>query len=696
MPLHRLEWQPGFNSQATQTKNSQGWFSCNLVRWRNGLLEKLGGWLQLFSTPCAGIVRALHAYEDLLEDVNLLIGGDGGAQIYVQGQSLYTFGFAIGGAAATVVLPAGTPPTGYTVTTHSGSNVVTVNVGNPGPISIGTSFVTLIRQSIGGIIVPAGSTFTVTAVSPGTSFAFHLGVNASADTTDAQTTPELALGNTSIITVTLNNHGLITGNSFVFDVATSIQLSLSGDMQSVNIPAGTSVVVTVLDSNNFTFSGAPFGSWNYEWDAGYYEGMNYINAGFNNPANLILVSPTFLFSGPSPSPPPSAWFLDNLGTNGVINYANGPIYIYTPPVSTGLILQNAGIPDPSVSGSGSPQINAGLFVAMPQAQIIAFGSEVILGSGQQDPLLVRFSDAGSYTSWTASASNQAGSYHLGGSGTKIVGGVQAPQTTILWTNNDIWSMQYVGPPFIYSFTVIASQCGLIAPHAFALIGRTTWWMSTRSFFTFSDSGITPVECPLWDIIFNNLNAANQDKIFAGASQSTNEVWFFYPSANGNGECDSYVKVNVLENLWDYGTLERTAWLAENAFGLPLGADSTFRIQQHEMGYDANGVAMAGVYAETGFADIADGEQIMYVDEYIQDMKWFGIDGAMQVTLYGVMYPGDTPTTKGPYGLDSTNRHIRPRFRYRQIALRFDWVARLGFSARLGTPRVRAFPAGRRP
>lgn len=680
MPLHRLDWSPGFNSQETQTKNRQGWFSCNLVRWRFGLLEKVAGWLQLFSTATAGIVRALHAYEDLLTDVNLLIGGDGAAQIYVNG-TLYTFSFNLGTG----------DPSDFTVSTQSGQRPVTVTQGNFGNLQVGDTVDVLCVMSIGNQIFHPGHTFTVTGVTPFTSFTFNLPTNASTTQTNVIPTPQFQNQAYPTINVTLINHGLITGNTFTFDITTNLNVSASGLFTFLNIPAGSTATVTVIDGNTFSFDASPFGVFNTV-NALYYEGVNQVTGG-----NLSF-SATLAYAGTAPSPPPAAWFVDNFGTYGIVSYSNGPIYIYTPPISTGAVLYNAGVPDPSTTGSGTPQINAGVFVAMPQAQVIAFGSEIILGGGQQDPLLVRFSDAGSYTSWTASATNQAGSFHLGGSGTEIVGGFQAPQTTILWTNNDVWSMLYVGPPFIYSFTVIASQCGLISPKAFALIGRTTWWMSTNTFYSFSDSGIAPIECPLWDIIFNDLDTDNQDKIFLGASQSTNEVWIFYPSISGGlGECDKYLKVNILENLWDYGSLERSAWLAENAFGLPLGAEtSTLLIQQHETGYDANGQPMTGVYAETGYADIGDGEQIMYVDEYIQDMKWFGSEGAVYVTLYGVDYPGDSPIAKGPYGMDSTNRYIRPELRKRQIALRFDWAARKGFSARLGTPRVRAFQAGTRP
>lgn len=685
MPLRRLEWVPGFNSQATQTRNKQGWFAGNLVRWRYGLLEKVAGWQQLFSTTVAGIARAIHAYEDLLLNINLIIAGDGGAQIYISG-TLYTLEFSVGAA-----YPDGT----WTATTNAPSKSVTINQANFGALQVGSQIITQIIQSIGGVIVPTGTTLTVTGITPQTDYTFNLPSAATISGTQAFTVPLLSFNSGStIISVNLPNHGLITGDSFTFDVETFVQFSSIGDFIFLDIPGGTVVTITVTDSDDFTFDGSPFGIWNTPAN-GLPEGIN--ETTIDGGTHSLNYAAAMIYVTAAPSPPPETWWLDNFGTDGVINYTNGPIFIYTPPISTGQILTNAGVPNPAITGSGAPQINTGVFVAMPQAQLIAFGSEVILGGGVQDPLLVRFSDAGSTSSWTATASNQAGSFHLGGSGTKIVGGFQAPQTTLLWTDNDFWSMIYEGPPFIYGFTILASQCGLIAPHAFALMGRTTLWMSRNSFFTFSDSGATPIECPLWDDIFLNLNQTYLDKVFIGASQSTNEFWVFYPSLNSTGECDSYVKLNILENFWDPGSLNRSAWIAENAFGTPLGAEwNTLLIQQHEIGYDANGVAMAGVYAETGYADLADGEEIMFVNEFLPDMKWFGVDGAVSITFKSVMYPGSSPTTNGPITLDSTNRYIRPRIRARQIALRFDWAARLGQSARLGTPRARVAPAGSRP
>lgn len=911
MPLHRLEWTPGFNSQTTQTRNRQGWFACNLVRWRYGLLEKLGGWMHLFSTACAGVVRAMHAYEDLQANLNLGLGSDGGLQIYQNG-TLYNVE-----AATSSVLSAKANGIGaVSMSSTATSTVVTVTDASYSP-KVGQQVTFALSSIIGGIYLPGATAVSVVS-SSGTSWTFHLPTAAATSDggpyvpffetiSSSGTTKTVAITTGSSFTVPsdfgslvsieaigagggANNVsygygnggaayaiqptlvGIAAGNVYPLQLGTGggtigtaaapgtgdtyfdtgAVLYAQGGATATSGAAGLGGSAAACIPTSGAFSGgyggnvdgiyggggggaagkngaganganasasadgsggqgdngtggaggvgggthaggagtewslSPSGTagsggggagndagtggaggkygggagsstgsregfgaagvifFTYQtaspatthaylnWDvtsnhtfnvsdpfvvqqgvvgsvstdtinipAGTYTILN-ATSQTNMTIETSLTQPTSTQVGYegastpqfpinySATPFPSDagdWFIDNLGTNMLFCYSNGPLYVWQPPISTPVAASRV------LTASA---INAGMLTAMPQAQVITFGSEPIIGSGVQDPLLIRFSDAGSYDVWTASATNQAGSYRLGGSGSKIIGGGQSPQTTLIWTNNDLWSMQYVGPPFIYSFAVIASQCGLIAPHAFALIGRTTWWISTRSFFIFSDSGIVPVECPLWDIIFDNLDTANQDKIFAGASQSTNEVWFFYPSANGDGECDSYVKVNVLENLWDYGSLDRSAWLPENAFGLPLGADANFVIQQHEMGYDADGAAMAGVYAETGYADIADGDEIMFVDEFISDMKWFGTDGAISLTMNGVMYPGDSPTVKGPFGLDSTNRHIRPRFRARQIALRFDWADRLGFSARLGTPRIRVVPAGKRP
>lgn len=896
MALHRLNFTPGVNTQLTQTANNGGWFACNLIRWRDGLLEKLAGWRRLFSATTAGIVRKIHAYQDLTPADNLLLGTDGGPQLYVNGV-LHSLGIV-----RRVALSPGSssPPT--LAATSGSTNVLVTDTAHGA--STGQVVVFAVQTSVGGKIIPANTQFTITVISSNT---YTFNMTYAAVSTATGTTPAFVITpNSTIQKVTLASHGYSIGDQFPVDQTTTYINQLTGGLVSFTQTAGTFLTVTnVIDANNFQFSGGPYGVTTSPISI--QEGSYFSYDGIGTPNNTIYAPWIYYYS--SNPDAPIEWSIDNLGQNALLVYEVSPLFVYTPPLgsaysgrttvnTTGAIVpiqsgtvtmaatatsKTITVTDPAFTGAtndtilisittsvggqiilagttftitktgattytfqipnaattsdngttplftitagttqqvtlknfaaachvdkgvtlfpvdqlttyesnkavtptafiiipagniavlstidadnftftggpyvtggagtftpyegetfispasatygpwiqyigtfptmqqtwlgplaqianigpSAPQLNTGMLVAMPQAQVIVWGTEAVIGSGTIDPLLLRFSDAGGYTVWTASSTNQAGSYRLGGSGTKIVGGLQVAQTILIWTDVDFWSMVYQGPPLVYSFTVIASSCGLIAPLARAQLGRTVYWLSTNCFFSYGDGGLSPVTCPVWDIIFDNLDTDNQIKCFAGTIVQTHEIWFFFPTIGGNGECDSYVKVNVVSNLWDYGgrvsgegAFYRSSWIAENSFGNPLGPDSsTLLVQQHEEGYDDDIVAMGGVFAETGFADVGDGDYIMVVNEFQQDMKWFGVDGAMQLTFKSTNYPGEEIKSKGPYGMDSTNRHIRPRLRARQIGLRFDWLERKGFSARLGTPRIRSAPAGKRP
>ena len=141
-------------------------------------------------------------------------------------------------------------------------------------------------------------------------------------------------------------------------------------------------------------------------------------------------------------------------------------------------------------GASAPQINEGIFVAMPQAQVIAFGSEETIGGGAQDPLLVRWSDVADQYNFISTVTNEAGDFRLS-RGSKCVGGIQAPTTTLIWSDVDLWSMAYVGVgdnDSIYAFTIIASGCGLIGMNARCVLGATTFWMGQQTFWIFNANG----------------------------------------------------------------------------------------------------------------------------------------------------------------------------------------------------------------
>jgi hypothetical protein len=222
-------------------------------------------------------------------------------------------------------------------------------------------------------------------------------------------------------------------------------------------------------------------------------------------------------------------------------------------------------------------------------------------------------------------------------------------------------------------------------------------MSQKQFFQFGSSGVSVLPCDVWDVVFDDIDPDFVELTFAGSNASFNEVMFYYASESGDaGEIDSYVKYNVVSHLWDYGKLDRTSWIDQSVFGSPIAVDSDEIIQQHEIGYDANGNAMLGVYAESGFVDLGEGSSIIFVDQIIPDFKWFGTGGYVIVTLYAQSYPGGLINTYGPYTVNRSTRFLSMRTRARQVAFRIEWGEATGFSARMGANRLRTGPAGRVP
>jgi len=331
------------------------------------------------------------------------------------------------------------------------------------------------------------------------------------------------------------------------------------------------------------------------------------------------------------------WTLDNFGQVLVACPAGGPIYSWNPSGQ----LQQA-----QIVGGNSPLVNSGIFVAMPQRQIVAYGSSFTL---QADPMLVRWCDVGDYTSWNATVINQAGSYRIP-TGSRIVAGIQGPQQGLLWTDLDLWAMQYVGTPLVYGFNKIGSNCGAVSRHCVGQLNGAVYWMSQKQFFMSIGSGPQTIPCPIWDVVFQNINTSYFYKVCCGVNSQFNEITWYYPSANAT-ENDSYVKYNYVLQQWDYGTLGRTAWIDQSVLGSPIGAGSDTWLYQHEMGNDAvyNGqtTGMQSSFS-TGYFQLNEADNLVFVDQIWPDMKWGTYSGNTNATVYLTInytnYATDTATS----------------------------------------------------
>jgi hypothetical protein len=335
----------------------------------------------------------------------------------------------------------------------------------------------------------------------------------------------------------------------------------------------------------------------------------------------------------------------------------------------------------------APMVNDGIFVAMPQRQIVAWGSTF---TGIQDPLLIRWCDVNNYDSWIGTVTNQAGSYRLP-KGSKIVGCIQGPQQGLVWTDLGVWAMQYVGPPFVYSFNELGTGCGLIAKRAAASISGAVYWMSQSQFFRLSGDGVAPVPCPVWDVIFQDLDTTNLDKITVAVNSRFGEISWYYPTIGNSGEINAYVKYNVYLQQWDYGNLARSAWINQSVLGPPIGADpNTLYIYQHETSTDADGQAMNSSF-QTGYFTMTNADVKMFVDQVWPDMKWGYFGGTqnatVNLTFYTTDYAGQTPQQYGPYPMTQSTTFITPRFRGRLVSIKLD-SNDVGSFWRIGNMRYR--------
>ncbi len=383
------------------------------------------------------------------------------------------------------------------------------------------------------------------------------------------------------------------------------------------------------------------------------------------------------------------WSFDNWSETLLANPRDDGIYYWQP--NSGF--QNAKL----ISTAQAPRHVRSIFVAMPAQILVALGCDSEQNIGVDfDPLRIQWSDQLDFLNWVPSTESQAGFLRIP-TGSQIIGGLQGPQNALIWTDLDLWALQYVGYPLVFGLNKVGSSCGLIARHAACQMGAGIYWMGQSNFFALTGGGAVPIPCPVWDTVFQELDTDNQNKCWAWPSSTFNEVWWFFPSVSGGtGECDSYVKLNTTEGSWDYGTLPRTAGIDESVLGNPIAASTTGVIYRHEDGENDDGNPIMASF-ETGYFTLNDGNDVAFVDWCLPDMRWGYFNAAqtaaLQITFKSVMYPGDTPRVYGPYAMTATTRFITTRIRGRQVSIRVE-SSDVDSFWRMGRIRLRWAPDGR--
>lgn len=190
-----------------------------------------------------------------------------------------------------------------------------------------------------------------------------------------------------------------------------------------------------------------------------------------------------------------------------------------------------------------------------------------------DPLLIRWSDQDNPSEWVPANENQSGEQRLA-NGSVIVAVSNTRQEILVWTDTALYSMQYLGPPYVWGVNLLMDNLSIASQNAAITVNNVTYWMGADRFYMYSGR-VETLPCTLRQFIYGNINRSQLAIICCGTNEGFNEVWWFYPSANSLVN-DRYVIFNHLENTWTYGTINRSAWLDTQLAQNPLGAFSTER------------------------------------------------------------------------------------------------------------------------
>lgn len=406
--------------------------------------------------------------------------------------------------------------------------------------------------------------------------------------------------------------------------------------------------------------------------------------------------------------PQRDWWFDNFDNDLVMNIRNGAIYYW----------ERGALPSPQTALSARAVLLSSLagaadvpteamqtMVSQGDRHLLAFGATPY-GGGDFDPLLIRWSTQDDPTYWTPEATNSAGFIRVS-RGSRIVRAIPTRQETVVFTDSSIYSLQFLGTTDVFGIQELSDNISIAGPRTVTSVNNVVYWMGTDKFFAYSGR-VETLPCTLRNHVFNNLNFNQLDQIVCGTNEGWHEVWWYYPTANSNVN-NAYVIYNYLEQIWYYGSLERSAWDDSPLRKYPQAVkttyindlDATGVVYNHEQGTNDDTTAMTSFITSSDF-DITDGEQFMLMYRVIPDLDFSGSTAAApEATM--IIKPHNFPGA--PYQTSETARVIQStvdqytsqvyiRARARQMGFGIQTVD-LDTQWQLGSPRLDARPDGKR-
>jgi hypothetical protein len=707
MPLQKILFKPGVNRENTRYTTEGGWYECDKVRFRQGNPEVIGGWQRVSSSTFLGVCRSLWNWVTL-ENLNL-VGVGTNLKFYIESGGGYN---DITPIRSTVTL--NNP---FTATLDSA--VITVaDVAHgcgTGDFVVFSGAVGLGGNITAGILnLSTGYQVTVIDVD---SYTITVGANANA--TDVSGSPG---GGASVVA------------AYQLNIGPSIQVPLvgwgAGGWGAGGWGEGISNTLGLQLWNQINYGEdllyGPRGQGIYYWDASVgsaltTRGVNLNTLGgnvtFTSASPTVVTSTSNILFTEGAALQFAATTLPT-GISAAITY-----YVFEVNGLTFKLLDSAGAAvNTSSTGTG---VYVSKIVDVPTAVnsftvsdssrfVIAFGCNDY-GETAIDPLLIRWSAQDDLYNWTPDPTNQAGFVRVS-HGSEIVATVQTRQEFFVLTDSSAYSLQYLGPPYVWVPQLLGDNLSIMSPNAAIIASGIVYWMGVDKFYSY-DGRVQTLSCDLRRYIFQDLNQDQASQVFAGTNEGFNEVWWFYCSANST-TVDKYVIYNYLEKIWYYGTMERTAWLDSGLQSVPIAAKYTSattsgNLINHETGLndDTTGTAVAiDAYISSSEFDIGDGHNFGFVWRVLPDLTFSnstntpaGAVPSVAMTLYGLANSGSGVTSTAAQPVAKSNTYviteqftgqIFTRMRGRQMIFKIG-SNQLNTAWQLGAPRIDIRPDGRR-
>jgi len=526
-----------------------------------------------------------------------------------------------------------------------------------------------------------------------------------------------ATNGSSVITATDDDHGAVTNDFVTIAGAASLggvvtAAVLNQEYQIASVPTVDTYTFVAKDTSGATITANSSDSGN---GGSGVDGVYQVNVGLDDYVEgtgwgvSSWGAGTFGSSSAlSASNQLRIWTHDNFGEDLAINIRGGGIFYWTEDNN----LNTRAVALSALTGANlAPTVGLQVITSETDRHLIVLGADPISSgsrTGSVDPMLIAFSDQETPTQWEPLKTNTAGSLRLS-SGSQIVGGLKARQEILIWTDNSIYTMNFIGPPLTFAVNLINEGAGLIGPKAAVNSAKGVFFMSKTGFY-FYNGAVQKLESSVQEYVFEDLDLGQAFKCHTALNSEFSEVWFFYPSlTDGTKEISRYAIYNYEENLWSIGSLIRYAWLDTGVQNRPqaTGIDGDiYYLYDHESGFNADSEPMDNVFIESADFDFGEGDNLAFIKRIIPDIKFINElntsqTGAVNIVLKQRDFNGSSLSTNSTSQITAATTQSFVRARGRQFVLRFESDDdnnvgdRKNYKWRLGATRMDITGSGRR-